>query len=159
MVLELENNDILYGNLEIIESDKTWIKTYPDNPSFYYFIDDTLPHSGGSLIRRSLFERFGLYDEQLKIVSDWKFFLNAFSSPELNFKHINVVISVFDINGISSKEENKELIIKEKTDTLKELYPFFYADINKLHDLKSRHNLLINSLGVKMISVLKKILK
>jgi len=51
----------------------------PTMPDFY---TGTLNHSP-AYIKRSLFETFGLYDENLKIVLDWKWFLQVIALNEI----------------------------------------------------------------------------
>ena len=70
---------ILYGNM---------LKDMPDGKvkrdksfagrdiTFLGFYTGTLNHSPAYL-RRNLFKKYGLYDENLKIVSDWKWYLQA----------------------------------------------------------------------------------
>jgi glycosyltransferase involved in cell wall biosynthesis len=57
-----------------------------------------------SLIRRSLFLTHGFYNEKLKIASDWEFWLREYFIETVPFVHIKTNISVFDVNGIGSKD-------------------------------------------------------
>jgi hypothetical protein len=86
-----------------------------------HFINSTIQHSGVSFIKRELFNKYGLYDEKLRIVSDWKWFLIAVGLGDASTRHIRVYISVFDMNGISVV--NTELAKKETEVVLKELIP------------------------------------
>ena len=64
------------------------IEVYPDGHTrqyrpisagdltFFYFFLRTLPHQT-SFIQRALFDKYGFYDESLKIVSDWKWFMQV----------------------------------------------------------------------------------
>ena len=107
---------IIYGNIQVM-SNTPWIKTYPDNLTFSYFIKDTLPHPA-SLIKRECFHDF-MYDETLKITSDWKFFMTGICKKNFSYKHINTVISTFYLDGISSsnpilvQQERRQILIKE----------------------------------------------
>lgn len=88
----------------------------------------TLNHSP-ALIKRSLFEKFGYYDESLKIVSDWKWYLQALvlgndTSQPLSteeVKYVDVDVTLFDMTGIS--ETNKDLDKAERRMVLEELVP------------------------------------
>ncbi|WP_035362250.1 glycosyltransferase family 2 protein [Dyadobacter alkalitolerans] len=72
-------------------------------------------------IKRSLFEKYGLYDESFRIVSDWKFFLIAIglNDEKVIYKDINVVW--FDSTGISST--NLELDKLERRAVLAKVLP------------------------------------
>jgi len=63
----------------------------------------TVNHSS-SFIKRNLFNKFGLYDENYKIVSDWIFFLKTIGLAGIEVKYVNIVISCFDMTGISNAD-------------------------------------------------------
>ncbi len=114
---------ILYGNI---------IKLFPDGrkqrTSFIngkeitlkVFYSLSLPHPS-SFIRRSLFDKYGLYDESLKIVSDWKWFLQAVVLGEERVIYSNIDVSFFDMTGISSA--NRSLRQQEGQLVLDSLIP------------------------------------
>lgn len=138
--------DIVFGNLLIEDISETWEKNYPDQPSFKYFLTDSLPHSGGAFIRRELFERVGLYDESVKISSDWMFYLDAIFNHKSTLKYLAMPISYFDYDGLSSRPENRELLESEKLTFLEKEFPLHYEH----EKLKQQHHLLINSRIIKL---------
>ncbi len=77
----------------------------------------TLPHQA-TFIRRKLFMEFGLYDETLKIVSDWKFFLETLLFHEVSFCHHALPFSYIQLEGISLvndvEREQERLLVLEK---------------------------------------------
>lgn len=133
----LKNADLVYGDLVINEKDREWTKYYNESLDLEYFTRDTLPHQG-SFIKKSLFEQIGLYDETLKIVGDWKFFLQAVCIYKVRALYINQVISVYDYTGISSSPEFYSLQKKEKDATLDELFPLHIGSIRELHALRKK---------------------
>ena len=78
---------------------------------------DTLPHQG-TLIKRDLFEKYGMYDENLKIVSDWKKFVEWIHIHKCSYKHIFFRACNFDINGVSSEGRWQ----KEKAEIVKQMF-------------------------------------
>ena len=88
--------------------------------TMYDFIKGTINHDP-TYIHRSLYEKFGLYDEKLKIVSDWKWFVNAvvFGGEKVFYAPIDVTI--FDMTGIS--ETNLIEREKERNDELEKMLP------------------------------------
>ena len=132
MYQALEQNGhpgIMYGNM---------LKDMPDGRiirdrcfagqdiTFLGFYTGTLNHSP-AYIRRELFDKYGLYDDNLKIVSDWKWYLQAIIFGEEKPVYTDVDITLFDMNGIS--ETNLGLRDKEKSDELKKLInPSILAD-------------------------------
>jgi hypothetical protein len=75
--------------------------------------NDTLWHPV-SFIKRTLFDKFGLYNENYKIVADYDFFVRTIIKNKVSTKHLGMVISEYDTGGLSSKPEHKELEKKER---------------------------------------------
>lgn len=121
--------DIIYGSI-LMSDGKRYDYPNEGDVTFRYFINNTLPHPC-SLIRRTLFEKIGFYDENLQLVSDWKFFLIAICSYNAKIKKVGFVISIFDLNGISSQTTNKELIYNERHVTIQKHFGRFLLDYNE----------------------------
>lgn len=89
----------------------------------------SLNHSP-AYIARVLFEKYGDYDESLKIVSDWKWYLQSIVLGEENPVYVDIDVTVFDMTGIS--ETNLSLREKELRDELaKSIPPGILADYEK----------------------------
>ena len=128
--LEKEGHpSILYGNM---------LKDFPDGRihrdkgfagediTLLSLYIGTLNHSP-AYIRRSLFDKYGPYDESLKIDSDWKWYLQAIVFGEEKPVYADIDVTLFDMTGIS--ETNKELTRAEREQTLRELVrPTVLAD-------------------------------
>ncbi len=67
------------------------------------------------------FDQYGQYDETLKIVSDWKWYLIVAGLNKVNIKTIDINVCYFDSTGISSI--SKELDKSERRKVLEELVP------------------------------------
>lgn len=126
MLAELEKQgrpSILYGNM---------IKCFPDGHkmvdkcfagqeiTMLGMFTGTLNHDP-AYIRRDLFEKYGYYDETLKIVSDWKWYLQAIIMGGEKPQYVNMDVTLFDMTGIS--ETNKELDKTERKQVLEQLFP------------------------------------
>ncbi|SEA25773.1 glycosyltransferase family 2 protein [Pedobacter hartonius] len=122
--------DLVCGNLWFIKesSRREWVT--PDSISFQTFLTSTIPHPC-TFIKKTLFNTIGLYNEQHKIVSDWEFFLLATCKYNCTYKHINLFLTDFNEEGISSNPENFSLIDKEKENVLKKNFSFFLEDYKK----------------------------
>jgi glycosyltransferase involved in cell wall biosynthesis len=117
-----------------------------------YFIQNSLPHPA-TFIRRDAFERFGFYDERLKISSDWKFFLNALYRCNASFVFMPETIAVFDGSGISSQAESQNVILEEKKEALREL---FGDRVSHALILASKDRYLLESRRHKLLSKIEK---
>ena len=139
----IENNfelikiqDIIYFDLMIIDDNVELLKKYPDQLSFSYFIKDTLPHPA-TFIKASLFSKLGMYDESLKIVSDWKFFVESICKFNCSYRRINETLSTFCCDGLSSDPQNKDLIFEEEQKVLKSSFQAFLNDKDELLELRT----------------------
>lgn len=103
--------DVAYGNLYLSGEDGLEELCYSDILSLKFFLKQTLCHNATFIKRVLLLEN--LYDENLKIVSDWKFFLIQLLNNK-DFQYINEFVIVYDMSGISSV--NGELAVREMTD-------------------------------------------
>lgn len=140
----LKNEDLVYFDLEIVENEtSSYIKKYPSELSLYYFYYEALPHPA-TFIKKSAFERFGLYDENLKIVSDWKWFMLSICTHQCTFKHIDKILSTFYLDGISSNKENQEKISKERNLVFETSYPRVKDNLKMLLDLQKENKELQN---------------
>jgi glycosyltransferase involved in cell wall biosynthesis len=101
----LENNfseDLFYGCIKTVKNGKTEIKKAPETLTMDYLLNFSLPHPA-TFYKRALFEKFGYYNEDNKIVSDWEFNLKVLSFHNISYRRIDLLVSVFDLNGISSQ--------------------------------------------------------
>jgi Glycosyltransferases involved in cell wall biogenesis len=76
------------------------------------FVRSSISHQA-SFIRRALFEN-NLYDESLKIVSDWKFFIDVIIFKNCSFKNLDIVVAHFDDSGISNTNLDMNTLEREK---------------------------------------------
>lgn len=54
-------------------------------------------------IHRSNFERFGLYDESLRVVADWKLFFEAIAINHLPVRYVDVFLVIYNMEGFSTQ--------------------------------------------------------
>ena len=125
VIPNLSGEDIVYGDLLLLDNGgKTKVRVYPDHLSLRYMLSDTIGHPA-SFIKRDLFSG-SLYSENLKIVSDWEFFLKKIIKCQASYKHIALLVSVFDLTGISSA--NIELCQKEREIVLHNEFSFLVCE-------------------------------
>jgi glycosyltransferase involved in cell wall biosynthesis len=107
--------DILFGYHTTLTKENI-IKTidYSDREiDFGFFVTSTLPHSS-SLIKKSLFETYGYYDETFKICADWVFFFQKVIYDKVSLCRLDRTISVFELGGVSTDLGNLELVRNER---------------------------------------------
>lgn len=145
--------DIIYHNLEIVDGVHYTIKKYPSKLDFKYFLQDTIPHTG-TLIKKELFSRYGLYNEYFKIVSDWAFFMDCVLIYNCSYKYIDSCFATFQLDGISSDPENYKLLWQEKEEHIKEYYPLYYSLYKEWMEKKDELYKLKSSVSVRYLKKL-----
>lgn len=127
------HEDFVYGDLDFQEPDRIRHKEMPPPSDITpaYFMFNSLPHPA-TFIRRSLFEKFGPYDESMKIAADAKFFFTVVSSGEATLRKLPFTISVFKTDGISS---NPKFAALRREECRSYLRPVFGDDVFKREDL------------------------
>lgn len=156
----LEDVDLLYGNLLIIEKSKEWEKKYNQTIDFEFFLKDTLPHQASFIRSKYLISNeTKIYSEDYKFISDWKLFIDLICKKNITFKYLDLIISAYDYNGYSSLPENFNELMKEKTQLLEKEYGFYYfkyIEMNNLVNDYSRHLHSLKSLTKSILDELKK---
>lgn len=124
-----EGASIFYGNMLKSYDGKTIInrdtcgKGMYTPESFLYFYKGTLNHDC-AYIRRDLFDKYGLYNEDMKICSDWEWYVKAIALGGEKAIYTNIDVTIFDMNGVSeSHGKNAELIKKERREFLEKVLP------------------------------------
>jgi len=129
------------------------IKQYPNILTIDYLVSSPINHQN-SLIKRSLFLENGFYNENLKISSDWEFFLNGLWKYKYIFHHINTHISVFDIHGIGTKPSKERFI--EDMSVFHNVFQELSSTIIEYREIKKTiyYNILKNNYDTKFLTFL-----
>ena len=113
-----EEDDIIVGR--VMSNKKQLLFAPPCREiSLYYLYSGTVPHQS-SFIKTELLRKYP-YDEGLKIVSDWKFYVQAIIKGNCTIRFIDELVARFDMDGVSTS--NPDIMWKEKTQVLSELFP------------------------------------
>lgn len=106
--------DIVYGDMQIDWGNgKITHGKMPDTITKEHMILDTLWHPV-SFIKRTLFEKYGTYNEEYKMVADYDFFFKTIIANNVSTQHVNLEISLYNVNGFSSKPEFKAIEKEER---------------------------------------------
>jgi len=148
---ELHTEDLICFDL-IFRGDEDVKSTYPDKINFSYFLISSLGHPS-IFIGKNLFTN-NKYDESLKVVSDWKFFLLTLFKFNSTYRKVNNILSIFYMDGVSSNPCNEELICTERQFVLENDFNLIYEEMHELKNLKSTLNLLKSSRKIKYLQKL-----
>ena len=118
-------SDILYGYVMkgYVNSKRFTTCTMKPKIGWYDMFLETIPHQG-AFIRRKLFDIIGLYDEQCRIVADWKWFVKATRDFGASCEYIPQRIAVMQDGGISSTDKASIEKRKERSS----IFPSYITD-------------------------------
>lgn len=105
---------VVYGNDNIISPPPK-----SGELTLYHLYSGAIPHQG-SFIKTDLLRKYP-YDENLKISSDWKFFLQTLILDNCSIRYSDVFVARYDMHGFSSS--NPELMLQEKEKVLSSIFP------------------------------------
>ena len=127
--------DVIFGDLKYEDEDTPLY--LPDTVSLDTFLGTSIGH-GASLIKRALFDRYGLYNENNKMVSDWEFFIEVFIRHHCTYRHVKQVFAVYQGGGLSVSRTQQEAQDEERRTALKRIFPEFYDLIMENRALKEK---------------------
>jgi glycosyltransferase involved in cell wall biosynthesis len=129
----LNNSDegIIYGNM--IHGGKDIEEKSVEQLSFYDFYTGSIYHQA-AFIKRALFDKVGMYDEQYRVVSDWEFFLKAIFLHQCTTKHVNVAVALYETGGLSFRDLDGNL--RDRKAILEKYFPRFTRDYQEYQKLR-----------------------
>lgn len=157
---KVDGSGIVTG-LVVRKDNNELLRTYDDN-LVIQLLTDTLNHQG-TFIKRSLLQMIK-YDENLKVVADWKFWIETIIFHDTKVQIINDVIAIQDVTGISSI--NQSLLFDEREKVKRELIPNSISSIvNDYNELRKtiiyrrvvylkRHHLWLYSIIRQLLAVI-----
>ena len=116
---------IISCNIIFKKENSLRVRQHPEKITFSYLVGNAISHPS-TFIKRDLFKTYGKYNENLKIVSDWAFFLKVLGLNNETYISTSEIISVFDATGISSLKENLDQVNKERTQVLEQYFPTIF---------------------------------
>jgi len=122
--------------------------------TLFDFYRGTIKHQA-TFIRRDLFDKYGLYDEELKIISDWKFFLITIGLHNEQPVFVEEDIVIFEWFGMSTNVEYHQKQQEERLKVLQECLPeSILADYRFLERLSHYNDIATAMQSSKSLDVL-----
>jgi glycosyltransferase involved in cell wall biosynthesis len=136
--------DILYASCNI--SDKGKVVNIIDPPDFITFgsiYNIGLAHQS-TFIKKELFDKFGDYREDFKYHADIEFWYRTIILGGATADKINVIVSDYNLDGISTKESTSKVFLREHEiifshPVIKRIVP----DYNKWRELEKDFTILL----------------
>ncbi|TNE54337.1 MAG: glycosyltransferase [Bacteroidetes bacterium] len=133
VVSQLGSHDLVYGDMQSTDAtgQTKHLKMHPKLDAKVLY-KDTIWHPV-SFFRKSLFEQFGNYDTNYRIVADYEFYCRLYFRHHISSKHIPIEVSCFDMSGVSSQEEHREQLIRERKQVQDNYFPKFQLFLFRLY--------------------------
>ena len=100
------NSKIILGNVTYFKEDffSRIVRFYSAKNFKYWMLKfGIMPPHTGSFIYRSIYKKYGLYNETYNIAGDFEFFLRVIYINKIKFSKINILISRMRMGGVSTK--------------------------------------------------------
>jgi glycosyltransferase involved in cell wall biosynthesis len=143
----IKEKDLIYFSIEFTKSLKSQIISYPEKLCFSFFYLDTLCHQS-TFIKRVLFDELGLYDENLRFVSDYKFFILALFKYNCSYLKVDATLTTYYLDGLSSNIANQGLLFEERQKVLHTYFKGSVEDIEELLALRTTVSNLRTSIKI-----------
>lgn len=148
------NADILCARCNVSDNGKVvWTSNPPEKVTFRTLYTVGLAHQS-TFIRRTLFEQLGYYDESFRYNADIEFWYRSIINHGATAQRIDVITTDYNLDGISSKENQSAKYIEEMQRILRP-YEAFMDDYDiflrrehetQLYDWIKKHYCLHESL-------------
>jgi len=140
--------DVVFGNLLVLLNNKVVGKSKGKDQITFLDVYSSLIKHQAAFIRKKLFDKFGMYNEKLKIIADWDFFMKTVGLGGASYKYLDIDIACFDNNGISN---NNEIQIAHERKIVIDTYlpPMMRNDYDSL--LKFRDYGIVTKYGIPFI--------
>jgi glycosyltransferase involved in cell wall biosynthesis len=91
------------------------------------------------------------YDENLKLVSDWKFFICSFIKLNATYMKVDDLLSIYYVDGVSSDPKNYKLLDDERQLVLRDEFKGCYNDFEEMFKLQGVFNLMRLSRKIRLL--------
>ena len=144
--------DIIYGVTVNNHRNGSVIRPPKKGQIHWYELYPIAIHHQSAFMRKELFQKVGLYDEELKIASDARWFAMAILHHKATYKYIPVKIAIFEGGGISASAVSSEERTKQKIN----IYPDYITeeDFMNLYSMSIIQSIKLTSFLFKVIKVL-----
>jgi len=112
----LDGVEVVGGNMIKLVEGKEHLAESPEKITLEWFLDVSLHHQA-TFVKRSLFEKHGLYNEEYKLGGDYEFFVRTLLKENSTYKNIPLTVCYFPTDGISNRADWLEINMKEKERT------------------------------------------
>ena len=153
--------DIVYGDLWINdEQGKGFRNYYPEVIDFPFLKKTSLGHPS-TFIRKELFNNYGLYRTDLRIISDWAFFVKVLCKHKVSHCKTDHIVATFYEGGLSTSPDYQKQHLGERNKVLVEMFDLYDASFEEMIMKFEQQKKLVDQLdeGIEIVITNKQLLK
>ena len=143
-----ENNlsgEIVYGDVMLEYPDgRMLVKKHPEVINYYYLYYEMICHQG-IFFRKDIFDKYGIYNEKYKYCSDYELLWKLLVDNNVEYTHLDVIVSRYDMCGLSNSPEAGMIIDAEKRNIRKEIIDKRLLSLLEEHHYQVVYNRNLNS--------------
>jgi len=125
LVAMAPKKDFIFGDVLLDQGSKKSISLSPTILSRQYLMTHGIPHQA-CFFKRTLFEKYGNYDEKFRISSDYELIVRFLYKYHSTFFHISQVVSVMNRDGISCNSNFRKVRKLEAHKIRKKYFSIWY---------------------------------
>lgn len=117
--------DLVAGNLMNWNNGKRTLRKFYSGEELgflHFYCDSPMAHQA-TFIKKTLFEKYGLYNEKHAYVSDWEFFVVALLVNQCSYSYFDRIISYYDLTGITAQPQVQEKLAGERATVMNRYFP------------------------------------
>lgn len=124
--------DIVCARTNVSDNGKvTWVSPLLNHITLRTLYFNGIPHQA-TFIRRSLFDKYGLYREDFRYNSDTDFWYKAIVLGDATTQGVDVITTDYNLDGVSASDSHNETFINEHNQILSQGFlPKVIPDYNK----------------------------
>lgn len=127
----VKDDDIIAGDIVLDGKEERRLCSPDETELDFDFMRHSMVRHSASFIKKKLFLKYGFYDENFRIVSDLKFFLDVLIKYNCSYYHWDRIVSDFNTDGISERPEMKSLETQERQKVFENFLPRYYRSMVK----------------------------
>lgn len=128
-ILELASNnsgaELLYGDLAVLNKNTGSFSIQKHNKLNKIYLMKNTPCQPATFYKREVFDKYGYFDTNYKIVSDHEWFLRVFLKHKITAEYLNFPVNVFNIGGISTGKTREDKLNAERNDMFNKYFTKF----------------------------------
>jgi glycosyltransferase involved in cell wall biosynthesis len=122
---------IYYSDVFLKKENQLYKKTYKKILSAFYLSNEIINHQS-QIIQTKILQK-NLFDLKYKLASDYELFLRLVFKNKINYMHLDMVISIYDLSGVSTTMSGIETYQSEHSEIRKIYFP---DEVSRVLDLQ-----------------------